>query len=170
MSHPASLPLEHAVITAPFGRLGLSAEPGVITGICFLPANTPLQAPRAGSLCAQLADELARYWQHPEHVFSLPLRADGTPFQQRVWQALRDIPSGHTVSYRELAARIGAPRAVRAVASACAANPLAVVIPCHRVVRSNGELAGYAWGIERKRALLAQEAAASAPGEDDTPA
>ena len=105
----------------------------------------------------------------PDIGLDLPLDIRGTAFQQRVWQALRDIPSGHTVSYRELAARIGAPRAVRAVASACAANPLAVIVPCHRVVRSNGELAGYAWGIERKRALLAHEAA-SAPGEGDTPA
>lgn len=118
------------------------------------------------ALVAQVVGWMAR----PGADLGLPLDIRGTAFQQRVWQALRDIPSGHTVSYRELAARIGAPRAVRAVASACAANPLAVVIPCHRVVRSNGELAGYAWGIERKRALLAQEAAASTPNEDDTPA
>jgi len=117
------------------------------------------------ALVAQVVGWMAR----PGADLGLPLDIRGTAFQQRVWQALRDIPSGHTVSYRELAARIGAPRAVRAVASACAANPLAVVIPCHRVVRSNGELAGYAWGIERKRALLAHEAA-SAPGEGDTPA
>jgi AraC family transcriptional regulator of adaptative response/methylated-DNA-[protein]-cysteine methyltransferase len=84
----------------------------------------------------------------------------GTAFQQRVWQALRDIPPGSTASYAEVARRIGAPTAVRGVAQACAANPIAVAIPCHRVVRRDGGLAGYRWGIERKRALLEREAAA----------
>jgi AraC family transcriptional regulator of adaptative response/methylated-DNA-[protein]-cysteine methyltransferase len=88
----------------------------------------------------------------------LPLDVRGTAFQQRVWQALREIPAGSTVSYREVAERIGAPGAVRAVAHACAANRLAVAIPCHRVVRSDGGLAGYRWGVERKRALLRREA------------
>jgi AraC family transcriptional regulator of adaptative response/methylated-DNA-[protein]-cysteine methyltransferase len=89
---------------------------------------------------------------------NLPLDIRGTAFQQRVWQALRDIPSGQTVSYGEIARRIGLPRAVRAVAGACAANALAVAIPCHRVVRTDGSLSGYRWGIERKRALLEREA------------
>jgi AraC family transcriptional regulator of adaptative response/methylated-DNA-[protein]-cysteine methyltransferase len=92
--------------------------------------------------------------------FDLPLDVRGTAFQQRVWQALRDIPAGSTVSYTEIAKRIGAPRAVRAVASACAANSLAVVIPCHRVVRNDGALSGYRWGAERKRALLDRETTA----------
>ena len=89
----------------------------------------------------------------------LPLDLRGTAFQQRVWQALREIPAGQTVSYAELARRIGAPAAVRAVAGACAANTLAVAIPCHRVVRSDGGLAGYRWGVARKRALLEREGA-----------
>jgi AraC family transcriptional regulator of adaptative response/methylated-DNA-[protein]-cysteine methyltransferase len=89
----------------------------------------------------------------------LPLDVRGTAFQQRVWQALRAIPVGATVSYAELAQRIGAPKAVRAVAGACAANAIAVAIPCHRVVRTDGALSGYRWGVERKRALLAREAA-----------
>jgi AraC family transcriptional regulator of adaptative response/methylated-DNA-[protein]-cysteine methyltransferase len=88
----------------------------------------------------------------------LPLDVRGTAFQQRVWQALRAIPAGRTTTYTELARRIGAPKSVRAVASACAANKLAVAIPCHRVVRSDGGLSGYRWGVERKRALLAREA------------
>jgi AraC family transcriptional regulator of adaptative response/methylated-DNA-[protein]-cysteine methyltransferase len=83
----------------------------------------------------------------------------GTAFQQRVWQALREIPAGGTASYREVAARIGAPKAIRAVGLACAANAIAVAIPCHRVVRTDGALSGYRWGVERKRALLAREAA-----------
>ncbi len=89
----------------------------------------------------------------------LPLDVRGTAFQQRVWRALREIPAGSTASYREIARWIGAPRAVRAVAHACAVNPVAVAIPCHRVVRSDGGLAGYRWGVERKRELLEREAA-----------
>jgi AraC family transcriptional regulator of adaptative response/methylated-DNA-[protein]-cysteine methyltransferase len=83
----------------------------------------------------------------------------GTAFQARVWRALQAVPPGQTVSYAELARRLGSPKSVRAVAGACAANPLAVAIPCHRVVRSDGGLSGYRWGVERKRALLEREAA-----------
>ena len=88
----------------------------------------------------------------------LPLDVRGTAFQQRVWQALTEIPVGATVSYAEIAKRIGSPKSVRAVAQACAANALAVAIPCHRVVRNDGALSGYRWGVERKRALLDREA------------
>jgi AraC family transcriptional regulator of adaptative response/methylated-DNA-[protein]-cysteine methyltransferase len=90
--------------------------------------------------------------------FKLPLDVRGTAFQQRVWQALRDIPAGTTASYRDIAARIGSPASVRAVAGACASNRIAVAIPCHRVVRTDGSLSGYRWGVERKRALLQREA------------
>jgi AraC family transcriptional regulator of adaptative response/methylated-DNA-[protein]-cysteine methyltransferase len=96
----------------------------------------------------------------PALGLDLPLDLRGTVFQQRVWQALREIPAGSTVSYAEIARRIGAPRAVRAVAQACAANDVAVAIPCHRVVRTDGALSGYRWGVERKRKLLAREAVA----------
>jgi AraC family transcriptional regulator, regulatory protein of adaptative response / methylated-DNA-[protein]-cysteine methyltransferase len=95
----------------------------------------------------------------PNLGLDLPLDVRGTAFQQRVWQALQEIPVGQTVSYAEVARRIGSPKAVRAVASACAANNLAVAIPCHRVVRNDGSLSGYAWGVERKRVLLDREAA-----------
>jgi len=93
----------------------------------------------------------------PETGLTLPLDIRGTAFQQRVWQALREIPLGVTVSYAQIAQKMGEPKAVRAVAGACAANLLAVAIPCHRVVKSDGQLSGYRWGVERKRALLAQE-------------
>lgn len=83
----------------------------------------------------------------------------GTEFQERVWQALRQIPAGQTVSYTQLAEMIGAPKAARAVAGACAANKVAVLVPCHRVLRSDGKLSGYRWGVERKRALLEREGA-----------
>jgi AraC family transcriptional regulator of adaptative response/methylated-DNA-[protein]-cysteine methyltransferase len=89
--------------------------------------------------------------------FKLPLDVRGTAFQQRVWQALRDIPAGRTATYRDIAKKIGAPASVRAVAGACAANKIAVAIPCHRVVRTDGSLSGYRWGVERKRALLQRE-------------
>lgn len=93
----------------------------------------------------------------PRVGLDLPLDVRGTAFQQRVWQAMRAIPPGETMSYSALAQRIGAPNSTRAVAAACAANALAVAIPCHRVVRSDGGLSGYRWGVERKRALLARE-------------
>ena len=87
----------------------------------------------------------------------LSLDIGGTPFQQRVWEALCDIPAGETRTYAEVAECVGAPEAVRAVASACAANLLAVAIPCHRVLRGDGAISGYRWGVERKRSLLARE-------------
>ena len=96
--------------------------------------------------------------RHQAHQMSFPLDVGGTPFQQSVWTALRQIPPGQTVSYSELAQRLGQPRAVRAVAGACAANVLAVAIPCHRVVRRDGSLSGYRWGLSRKQDLLAREA------------
>lgn len=93
----------------------------------------------------------------PQTGLSLPLDIRGTAFQQRVWQALRDIPLGETASYSQIAQKMGAPKAVRAVAGACAANLLAVAIPCHRVVKNDGQISGYRWGVERKQALLTQE-------------
>ena len=94
----------------------------------------------------------------PRARFDLPLDIRGTAFQERVWQVLRTIPAGETLSYAEVAVRLGAPKATRAVAGACAANAIAVAIPCHRVVRTGGDLSGYRWGVERKRALLEREA------------
>ncbi len=104
-----------------------------------------------------LVRQVVSYIEQPSIGLDLPLDVRGTVFQHRVWQALRTIPSGTTVSYAELAKRIGSAKAVRAVARACAANTLAVAIPCHRVVRSDGGLAGYRWDEKRKRALLDRE-------------
>ena len=106
----------------------------------------------------RLVAKVVGFVEAPGLGLDLPLDVRGTAFQQRVWQALRAIPAGETASYADIARRIGVPRSVRAVAQACAANALAVAIPCHRVVRNDGELAGYRWGVERKRALLAREA------------
>lgn len=105
----------------------------------------------------QLAAQVVGFIEAPAIGLNLPLDVRGTVFQQRVWQALREIPPGATVSYGEIAERIGAPKAVRAVAQACAANHIAVAIPCHRVVRRDGDISGYRWGVERKGALLRRE-------------
>ena len=103
--------------------------------------------------------QVVAFVEAPRLGLALPLDVRGTAFQQRVWQALQAIPAGQTASYAEIAQRIGAPTAVRAVAQACAANALAVAVPCHRVVKSDGGLSGYRWGVERKQALLARESA-----------
>lgn len=102
--------------------------------------------------------EVIRFVESPAGAFGAPLDIRGSEFQRKVWQALREIPVGKTASYTDIANRIGRPGSVRAVGAACAANNLAVVVPCHRVVRSDGQLAGYRWGVERKRALLNREA------------
>jgi AraC family transcriptional regulator, regulatory protein of adaptative response / methylated-DNA-[protein]-cysteine methyltransferase len=106
----------------------------------------------------QWVAKVVGFVEAPRLGLDLPLDLRGTAFQQRVWQALRDIPHGATTTYTEIAARLGMPNAVRAVAHACASNPIAIAIPCHRVVRRDGALAGYRWGIERKRTLLDREA------------
>jgi len=106
----------------------------------------------------QLVAKVVGFVESPRLGLNLPLDVRGTAFQQRVWQALRKIPAGSTASYADIAMRIGSPKSVRAVARACAANTLAVAIPCHRVVKNDGALSGYRWGVERKRALLEREA------------
>ena len=108
----------------------------------------------------QLVAKVVGFIEAPQHGLDLPLHVRGTAFQQKVWRALRKIRPGTTASYAAIAERIGEPKAVRAVAQACGANPVAVAIPCHRVVRRDGALSGYRWGVERKRALLEKEAAA----------
>jgi len=108
---------------------------------------------------ADIVDRVAALIANPAMRFDLPLDPTGSEFQRRVWQALRQISVGKTASYAEIARAIGRPKATRAVAQACGANPIAVAIPCHRVVRSDGRLSGYRWGVERKAMLLRAEAA-----------
>lgn len=105
----------------------------------------------------QRVAQVIGFVEQPALGLELPLDVRGSAFQQRVWQALRAVPAGQTVSYAELARRIGQPRATRAVARACASNPIGIAIPCHRVVRSDGQPGGYRWGVARKQALLARE-------------
>lgn len=108
----------------------------------------------------QLIAQVVGFIEAPSMGMHLPLDVQGTAFQERVWRALREIPPGATASYSDIAARIGSPKAVRAVAQACATNHIAVAIPCHRVVRRDGDISGYRWGVDRKRELLRREAQA----------
>ena len=147
-------------LDSPLGPLTAAATE---RGLAWLGFDTPDLGPvppDAGQRwLAQAAAELARYWQDGQFAFGVPLDLQGTPFQRAVWQALCSIPRGRTCSYAEIAARAGAPKAVRAVGAACGANPVAIVVPCHRVIGRDGRLTGYAGGLPRKAALLAHEAA-----------
>jgi AraC family transcriptional regulator of adaptative response/methylated-DNA-[protein]-cysteine methyltransferase len=160
-----------ALADCPFGRLLVGATQA---GVCFIGFAEPDDA-LLGDLCRRfprarvVADDaglaatvqaVVDFIEEPAAALALPLDLRGTAFQLRVWEALRRIPPGETRSYGELAASIGAPRAVRAVARSCATNPVSLAVPCHRVVGSNGDLTGYRWGIPRKRALLERERAA----------
>lgn len=147
-----------AIISAPFGALGISVAGGNLYGLEFLPAETPLQAP-ADEATRRICAQVQSYLQNPRYRLDMPLSADGTAFQQRVWQALQAIPLGTTITYAELAEWVGS--GARAVANACGANPIALVIPCHRVVAKNG-LGGFMQGrttdsLAIKRWLLAHE-------------
>jgi O-6-methylguanine DNA methyltransferase len=131
--------------------LGTVLVAGSAHGVCAI-----LIGSEAGELVADLANIL-RFIEKPARGLHLQLNIIGTSFQRRVWDALCGIPAGQTITYAALAHRVGKPGAVRAVANACAANAIALAIPCHRVIGSDGTLSGYRWGLERKRALLAQE-------------
>ena len=150
----SSVALMHSVDT-PIGPLVLRAEDGRLSGVAFAAAaasrsREPVLLEAEAQLDAYFDGELRR--------FELPLASRGTPFQLRVWEALLEIPYGGTVSYSELAAAIGRPSACRAVGAANGRNPLAVIVPCHRVIGAAGALTGYGGGVERKRLLLALEA------------
>jgi AraC family transcriptional regulator of adaptative response/methylated-DNA-[protein]-cysteine methyltransferase len=143
----------------------LGDEPGALAR--DLRARFPQAALReAEPAFAATVAQVAALVDDPHAGIDLPLDVRGTAFQQRVWQALRAIPAGRTVSYAGLAAQLGMPQGARAVAGACAANPAAVLIPCHRVVRGDGGLSGYRWGIDRKRLLLAREGAQAEAADD----
>ena len=130
-------------------------------GICRLefPGRRPAARPTSSQLLTRLTRELEAFFQGERREFSLPLSLAGTPFQLAVWEELRKVPYGTVVSYGELASRIGHPRAARAVGGAVGANPVPILIPCHRVVRAGGELGGFGPGPEWKRRLLELEGA-----------
>lgn len=151
-----------AEIATPLGTMRLVTDGRALIALEF---DAPAMAPTPLSFAArQLAGAVARrldaYFAGERVAFDLPLAPSGTPFQQSVWNALCGIPYGETVSYAEIARRIGRPSAVRAVGAANGRNPIAIVIPCHRVIGANGALTGYGGGLDRKRALLLLEAPA----------
>jgi methylated-DNA-[protein]-cysteine S-methyltransferase len=156
---------------SPFGELMLLSDGKALTGV-YMPDQRhgpPAPAPewrRDDSLPAFSAakEQLASYFRGERTRFDLPLSATGTAFQQRVWTELSAIPFGETISYAELARRIGNAKAVRAVGLANGRNPLGIVVPCHRVIGANGSLTGYGGGLDRKRALLEFEARVLANG------
>jgi methylated-DNA-[protein]-cysteine S-methyltransferase len=157
----AARELEHVTIGSPIGPLTLVADGDRLAALYMeaqrhRPEPATLGAPGnpAAAPFAAAAAQLAAYFAGALTGFDLPLDPAGTPFQQDVWLALRAIPYGQTVSYGELAARLGAPRASRAVGLANGKNPISIIVPCHRVVGSDGSLTGYGGGVERKRFLL----------------
>jgi AraC family transcriptional regulator, regulatory protein of adaptative response / methylated-DNA-[protein]-cysteine methyltransferase len=169
----AGMRIDYVIVSSPLGRLLMGATASGISALYFGESDAALRAalqkeyPRAtlspekdsGSLRDWVAQVLS-HLRGREPSLDLPTDVRATAFQRRVWEELRKIPYGSTRSYGEIAHAIGRPRSVRAVARACATNPVSVVVPCHRVVRADGNLAGYRWGIQRKSELLAKEAAA----------
>ena len=150
----------HMRIDSPIGELTLVARDGALVGVHF-----PSGAPPAGSreatepVLEAAAEQLREYFAGERTDFDLPLELDGTAFQQEAWRALADIPYGETVSYGEQARRLGRPDAVRAVGAANGANPIAIVLPCHRVIGADGSLTGFGGGLGTKRFLLEHEGA-----------
>jgi methylated-DNA-[protein]-cysteine S-methyltransferase len=165
----------HLEVPSPVGALLLTAEDAGLTRVRFAPRDGPYVLPADSAPAADrpgpaadavraAAAQLAEYFAGARTAFALPLAAGGTPFQRRVWAALGEIPHGATESYAALARRVGAPAAVRAVGGANGRNPLAIVVPCHRVVGADGSLTGFGGGVERKRWLLAHEGARASAG------
>lgn len=165
--------MEHTTsIESPVGRLVLVSDGVSLTAVHFGGGSAAGRRAGADDRAApfpQARRELAEYFAGRRTRFELPLAPGGTPFQRRVWEALRQIPHGATATYGEIARAVGSPRAVRAVGAACARNPLAIVVPCHRVVGSDGTLTGYAGGVARKRTLLDLEAVRTPAGGGGAP-
>ena len=150
-------------VDSPLGRLRLTAVREGLTSIAFdgdrhaPPQDAAWVRDPAFAPLRRAAAQLAAYFVGDRKAFDLPLSPGGTPFQRAVWKAISTVPAGETISYAELARRAGQPGSARAVGAATGRNPLAIVVPCHRIVGSDGSLTGYAGGLDRKRALLALE-------------
>lgn len=177
--------IEYSIVNSPLGRLLVAATERGVCAVSLGDSDVHLEAalraeyPAAdlhkdGATLKPWAETLVSYLRGQTPHLALPLDIQATAFQRKVWDALRAIPYGTTRSYGEIARALGRPSAARAVARACATNPVSLVIPCHRVVREDGALGGYRWGMERKRALLTQERRAAshhaAPALGQTPA
>lgn len=152
--------MKHAVLDSPIGPLTLLADGEELVGVYMAEhRHRPvIDAPRDDTVLPAVREQLAAYFRRDLKDFDVPVRLAGSPFQQEVWAALRTIPYGESWSYAQLAAAVGRPRASRAVGLANGRNPVSVIVPCHRVVGSNGSLTGYGGGLERKRWLLDHEA------------
>lgn len=154
-------PAVMAAMDSPIGRLTLTAEGDVLTGVhMHEQRHAPLLSPsieRDDAALAPFVAQLQAYFAGDLTDFDVPIELYGTEFQRRVWAALREIPYGETISYGELARRVGNPKASRAVGLANGRNPVAIVVPCHRVIGANGSLTGYGGGLERKVWLLEHE-------------
>jgi methylated-DNA-[protein]-cysteine S-methyltransferase len=155
--------IDHATIKAikdhmktPIGKLHLEVKNGALTSLAYSPTPNPH---RSTSEDLGAARQLQEYFSGNRVNFDIPVRPEGTLFQKQVWNEMQKIPFGQTASYAEIAKRIGRPEAWRAVANACASNPIVIVIPCHRVVGSHGNIGGYSGGIEKKHWLLEHERA-----------
>jgi methylated-DNA-[protein]-cysteine S-methyltransferase len=142
---------------SPIGELLLTSDGRALTGLHMAPFEPSPEWRRDDGPFDDVVAQLGEYFTGARRKFDVMLEAGGTPFQRAVWDALRDIPYGETISYGELARRIGSPKAVRAVGRANGANPIAVVVPCHRVIGANGTLTGYGGGLDRKAKLLTLE-------------
>ena len=142
---------------SPVGPLGLTAEGQALTRVFFGPPSPPANTAEPGEIFQRAFRQLAEYFAGLRRSFHLPLAPVGTEFQHRIWAALKDIPYGQTISYGTLAARVDAPRAFRAAGQACRRNPLAIIIPCHRVIGGGGRLTGFAGGLPIKDFLLRLE-------------
>lgn len=142
---------------SPVGRLGLMASGEKLVALALPGQPVPLIVPRETPVLRETAAQLNAYFQGKLRRFDLPLHLEGTPFRMRVWAELARIPYGTTISYGELARRIGSPKAVRAVGGANHHNPISIIIPCHRVIGADGSLVGYGGGLEIKRFLLKLE-------------
>jgi methylated-DNA-[protein]-cysteine S-methyltransferase len=162
----------HATIDSFLGPLEAEADGDELTGLYFREEVDALRYGQdwthdpAAPLFVAVAEQLAEYAAGRRRDFELPLRLEGTPFQCTVWAAIRAVPYGETISYRTLAERAGSARGVRAAGAATGRNPISVIVPCHRVVGSDGSLTGYGGGLERKRILLELEARVSGPSAD----
>ena len=152
----------YTIVPSPVGDLLLTAAEDALTGVWFAPHGTRtrgLQRDDAWPVLAQARRELAEYFAGRRRRFDLKLQPQGTPFQLSVWQALLEVDFGRTSTYGALAAKVGRPTGARAVGAAVGANPMSIVVPCHRIVGSTGALTGFGGGLERKAKLLALEGA-----------
>ena len=148
-----------SVVPSPVGRLAAFSDGSALVKIRFLGPDERTPSVPPDALSREAEAQLLAYFAGQLRVFALKLAPKGTPFQQDVWRALQAIPYGATASYADIAERVGRPSAVRAVGAANGANPIAIVVPCHRIIGRDGTLTGYAGGLDRKRALLDLEAA-----------